>query len=67
MGEENKKSYAHYLHIVDHFNLNQACQTITKTYGHCIYLVGSCIRKKDFRDVDIRCILPDELFDKLFF
>lgn len=65
--EENKKSYAHYLHISDHSNLNQVCQMLSKTYGHSLYLVGSCLRKKDWRDVDIRCILADELFDKLFF
>jgi hypothetical protein len=30
------------------------------------YLVGSCLRRPDYRDVDIRVILPDERYDQLF-
>ena len=30
------------------------------------YLVGSCLDRPDFRDVDIRVILFDERFDRLF-
>jgi len=54
------------------FNLNHACNTISDAYavlgcgyGHC-YLVGSSLRKRDYRDVDVRLILDDAHFDRLF-
>lgn len=33
-------------------------------YG--VYLVGSCIERQDFRDVDVRAIVEDGEFDRLF-
>ena len=48
------------------FNLNQALIPMVQAFGFHFYLVGSCIHKRDFRDVDIRCILPDEKFDQMF-
>lgn len=48
------------------FNLNQACIPLVQAFGFHLYLVGSCCHKRDFRDVDIRCILPDEEFDAMF-
>lgn len=48
------------------FNLNQACLIITEAYGHCLYLVGSCLTKPDYRDVDLRLILDDADFDAIF-
>lgn len=48
------------------FELNQACRPIVDAYGHCVYLVGSCLKKRDYRDVDVRVILSDEKFDELF-
>lgn len=34
--------------------------------GQSPYLVGSCLTKQDYRDVDIRTILFDEHYDRLF-
>lgn len=34
--------------------------------GESPYLVGSCLTKPDYRDVDIRTILFDEHYDRLF-
>jgi hypothetical protein len=31
-----------------------------------LYLVGSALERRDFRDVDVRCILDDANFDRLF-
>ena len=59
-------SRSNYLHIVDHFNLNQACIPLVNVYGHHIYLVGSVLHKPNYRDVDVRCILADEVYDKLY-
>lgn len=48
------------------FDLNHASLVITAAYGHNLYLVGSCLTKRDHRDVDLRLILPDEEYDALF-
>lgn len=49
------------------FALEQACQHITKAFGmYGCYVVGSCLERPDWRDIDVRYILPDEEFAKLF-
>lgn len=50
----------------DFFNLDQACRTIVAAFGPHVYQVGSSLERRDFRDVDVRVILPDEEYDKLF-
>lgn len=57
---------ANYLGAPEAFLLNEACRTLTDAFGPHLYLVGSCLERRDYRDVDIRCILPDEEFDHLF-
>ncbi|MCE9618416.1 MAG: hypothetical protein K8R92_00720 [Planctomycetes bacterium] len=49
------------------FALEQACQMLGDAFGrfNC-YLVGSAMVRKDWRDVDVRMILPDDEFAKLF-
>lgn len=39
---------------------------INDAFGHLPYLVGSAAVGKEWRDVDVRLILPDEEFDALF-
>lgn len=39
---------------------------INDAFGHLPYLVGSAAVGKEWRDVDVRLILPDEEFDRLF-
>lgn len=48
------------------FRLNQACRVLVDAFGHNNYLVGSSLSKREFRDVDIRTILDDEDFQKMF-
>lgn len=48
------------------FELNQACLTLTQAFGCHVYLVGSAMTRRDYRDVDVRCILPDEDFARWF-
>ena len=48
------------------FNLNHACQALTEAFGYHVYLVGSSLKQKDYRDVDVRCILCDDEYDRLF-
>lgn len=49
------------------FNLNQACLTLSEAFGwgHT-FLVGSAIERRDFRDVDVRVILDDAEYDRMF-
>ena len=39
---------------------------ITDYFGHTAYHVGSSLTTKDWRDVDVRLILPDEEFEERF-
>jgi hypothetical protein len=49
------------------FILKQACQDLSRAFNsYGIYLVGSSLERPDWRDVDVRCILSDEAFTKLF-
>ena len=57
---------ANFIGAPEFFNLQFACRAITEAFGFRVYLVGSAIEKRDFRDVDIRCILEDEEFEKIF-
>ncbi len=47
---------AHFLTTVEWFNLNTCIQPICHMFGFQVYLVGSCLIKRDFRDVDVRVI-----------
>lgn len=51
-----------------YFNLNQCCRVIHEAYpdNYGIYLVGSALVRRDYRDVDVRMILGDEDFAARF-
>jgi hypothetical protein len=57
---------ANYIGAPEFFDLNQACRVIVDAYGARLYLVGSSLVKRDYRDVDLRLILPDEDFAAMF-
>lgn len=63
-----EKQYPHYLTTTDYFKLDVACIPLQQAFGAQggVYLVGSVLRKSDWRDVDIRAILDDAEFDRLF-
>lgn len=49
------------------FALEQACQHINAAFGGFgCYQVGSSMERPDFRDVDVRFIMPDDEFAALF-
>jgi hypothetical protein len=52
------------------FRLELACQHLEEAFCEKglggVYLVGSALQRPDWRDVDLRLILPDEQFAKLF-
>lgn len=56
-----------YLTTKEFARLNHACLLISEAFGTMTtYLVGSSLEKDDYRDIDVRTILPDEEFDALF-
>lgn len=60
------KRRSNYLPAPHYFALNQACTLIDRSFGTCPYLVGSALERADYRDVDVRLILPDEQYDRWF-
>lgn len=62
-----KPTSNNYLQAKDHFLLDVWCKEIKSVFGDYPYLVGSCITRKDYRDVDVRLILDDKTFNKLIF
>jgi hypothetical protein len=64
-GDRPKKP--HYLPAQPYLALNRAAGIVERgldTLG--TFLVGSCLERADFRDVDVRTVMTDEAFDKLF-
>lgn len=55
-----------HLNTADLYRLNLACTPLRKAFGACTYLVGSVERGEPYRDVDVRTILDDDHFDRLF-
>lgn len=65
-----KKHYAHYLGAPEFYELDQACRTIKEAFYLAefsgVYLVGSSLVRPDYRDVDVRCMLDDATFERMF-
>jgi len=58
---------ANYIGAPEFFELNQACRSIAEAFpAGGVYLVGSALTTRDHRDVDVRCILPDDDFARMF-
>jgi hypothetical protein len=47
------------------FRLDLACKPIREAFDHSPYLVGSVMERRDFRDVDVRLVLPDDEYETL--
>lgn len=62
------KERAHFLPADSLFGLHGTAHEVMRAYpeSYGVFLVGSCITRKDYRDVDVRCILPDDEFEALF-
>jgi len=61
--DQPRKSY---LSTRDIHSLHQACVPINDAFGTPPYLVGSSTYTPDYRDVDLRLLLPDEEYDAMF-
>lgn len=64
--EPAPRKRANYLPSPQSLLLNQACLFVAQAFDSHPYLVGSCLHKRDFRDVDVRLILDDERYDRMF-
>lgn len=69
MGPEPEllRKRADYLPPQSLFGLHSAAHEVRKSYDSLgVYLVGSCLARKDYRDVDVRCIMRDDDFEREF-
>ena len=46
--------------------LDHALMIVAEAFGEDCFQVGSSTKSTDYRDVDVRVIMPDEKFDALF-
>lgn len=54
------------LSTFDLFRLDRACEPLGKAHHWATYLVGTAQTGPTYRDVDVRTILPDDEFDRIF-
>jgi hypothetical protein len=58
---------AHFLPPAQYQSLEQCAEVVNCAFdGFGCYLVGSVLERRDYRDVDVRYILGDAEFDRLF-
>lgn len=62
----DRKRSASYLSVPDFHRLNWACRPIREAFGEPPYLVGSALVRPDFRDIDLRLILDDDVVTRMF-
>ncbi len=60
------KRRANYLPARHYYRLNLACAGIEGAFDLGIYLVGSCLERQDYRDVDVRAIVTAEWWRRVF-
>lgn len=62
------KHYPHYLTVSEFYRLNIACHVLWDAFPETVgvFLVGSSLHRRDFRDVDIRLMLPKQPYEMLF-
>ena len=54
-----------YLTVSQAYSLNVACRPLA-AIGYGTFHVGSSLTNPDYHDVDLRCMLPDEEYDRIF-
>lgn len=60
------QTYGQYVGPPAYDKLDIACIPINKAFDEVCYLVGSSLRKRDWRDVDVRLMMADSKADLLF-
>jgi hypothetical protein len=65
--EVSPPSKPHYLPALAWLALHRAVEPIYRGLDPLgVFLVGSCLVRPDYRDVDVRAMLADEQYDRLF-
>lgn len=64
--ERTDKRRASWLDVPVFFRLDWCCRGLTDAFGGEVYLVGSCMERPDYRDVDVSLMLPDDRFAAIF-
>lgn len=59
------KHRASFLTVPQQYALNVACRPLANI-GYGTFHVGSSLARADYHDVDLRCMLPDEEYDRMF-
>ncbi len=60
-----EKHRASFLTVAQTYNLNIACQPLA-ALGYGTFHVGSSLERPDYHDVDLRCMLPDDEYGRMF-
>jgi hypothetical protein len=55
-----------FIHITKAYALNQACRALVDAFGWSVFQVGSSLHRRDWHDIDVRCILDDDEFARMF-
>ena len=62
---DEKKHRVSYLTVAQTYNLGVACRPLNRL-GYGTFHVGSSLTRPDYHDVDLRCIMSDEEYDRMF-
>lgn len=62
----DNRARATYLSPPDFRRLDWACRPVADAFHKPVYLVGSVMTRADFRDVDLRLILNDDVIERMF-
>jgi hypothetical protein len=66
---EAVKHYAHFLTVEQAFVLNEACRVVREAFNdvsYGVFQVGSSLTRRDWRDVDVRCMVIPDHWENLF-
>ena len=55
-----------HLHVEQLWRLSHAVRPVEEAFGSYVWLVGSVLIKQDWRDVDLRVILADAEYGRMF-
>jgi hypothetical protein len=68
VGEGDASSRVNYLTVSENASLKLVCEPIVRSFpdNYGCFHVGSSLTRKDYRDVDVRLILPNAEFERLF-
>jgi hypothetical protein len=65
MDDDVRKHRTTYLHRPQLMVLDAACRPMRLAFGH-VYLVGSCMARQDYRDVDVRVLVDARTWEGMF-